>query len=176
MQIRRSQRTTPQTKKNHTSTMQKGRPDPCDIKILSILQEDARMDVTRIATRVHKSPNSIHERIRRLKELGYIQRYTAILDRKLLGRPTMMVTLVKLNRHSAATLRDFPAKMYQLSEVQVCLHLSGEFDFLLQVTLRDPQEYDEFLDQKLCSLPMVEKVQSSLVLKECIQQAALPLL
>ena len=55
------------------------------------------------------------------------------------------------------------------------LHLSGEFDFLLQVTLRDSQEYEDFLDQKLCALPMVDKVHSSLVLKEYKMEAALPL-
>jgi len=47
---------------------------------------------------------------------------------------------------------------------------------LLQVTLKDPQEYEAFLTRQLCALPMVEKVQSSLVLKECKSQAALPLL
>ena len=49
----------------------------------------------------------------------------------------------------------------------MCKHLSGEFDFLLQVSLRDPMEYERFLDENLCTLPMIEKVQSSLVLREC---------
>lgn len=134
------------------------------------------MDVKQIAIRVFKSEPTAHDRIRKLQELGYIQRYIAVLDRRLVGRPTLMVTLVKLNRHSAETLRTFAMEMGLLPEVQACLHLSGEFDFLLQVTLRDPQEYEGFLDTRLCSLPMVEKVQSSLVLKECKMQAALPLL
>jgi Lrp/AsnC family leucine-responsive transcriptional regulator len=150
--------------------------DQTDLKILDILQREARLDVKQIAARVHKSPAAAQERIRKLQEKGYIQRYIAVLDRKLMGRPTLMITLVKLNRHAAQTLRDFPNYMYSLPEVQVCLHLSGEFDFLLQVTLKDPQEYEAFLTRQLCALPMVEKVQSSLVLKECKSQAALPLL
>lgn len=150
--------------------------DQTDLKILGLLQENARLDVKQIAGLVFKSPPAVHDRIRKLQDRGYIQRYIAVLDRRLVGRPTLMITLVKLNQHAAQTLRDFPAYMYSLPEVQVCLHLSGEFDFLLQVTLKDPQEYEEFLDQKLCALPMVEKVQSSLVLKECKAQAALPLI
>jgi len=149
--------------------------DQTDLKILGLLQENGRMDVKQIADRVFKSPPTAHDRIKRLQDMGYIQRYIAVLDRRLIGRPTLMVTLVKLNRHSAETLRTFASEMSLLPEVQACLHLSGEFDFLLQVTLRDPQEYEEFLDTRLCALPMVEKVQSSLVLKECKMQAALPL-
>lgn len=150
--------------------------DPTDIKILNILQQNARMEVNHIASQVYKSPTATHERIKKLQENGYIQRYIAVLDRKLIGRPTLMITLVKLNHHAAQTLREFPAFVYTYPEVQVCLHLSGEFDFLLQVNLRDATEYEDFLDQKLCSLPMVEKVQSSLVLKECKMMTAIPLM
>jgi Lrp/AsnC family leucine-responsive transcriptional regulator len=153
-----------------------GQPDPTDIKILNILQQDARIDVSKLSLLVHKSASPVAERVRRLKENGYIQRYVAVLNRNLLGWPTMMITLVKLNRHAAITLRDFALQMSGIPEVQVCLHLSGEFDFLLQVTLRDPQSYEDFLMERLLSLPMVEKVQSSLVLKECKIMGALPLI
>jgi Lrp/AsnC family transcriptional regulator, leucine-responsive regulatory protein len=152
-----------------------GQLDPTDLKILDLLQQDARMNIARISSKVHKSETATNERIRKLQEKGYIQRYTAVLDRKLLGRPTLMVTLVKLNQHGAQILRDFAAAMNSQPEVQVCLHLSGEFDFLLQISLRSPQEYEAFLDQHLCALPVVEKVHSSLVLRECKMEAALPL-
>ena len=154
---------------------QHGHLDPVDYKILGILQENARLDTTKIAFKVHKSPTATTDRIRKLQEQGYIKRYTAVLDRRLVGRPTLMVTLVKLNRHTAETLREFSAFIYSFPEVQVCLHLSGEFDFLLQVSIKDPAEYETFLDTHLCALPMIEKVQSSLVLKECKIEGSLPL-
>ncbi len=133
------------------------------------------MDVKQIAIQVYKSEPTAHDRIRKLQDKGYIQRYSAILDRMLIGRPTLMVTLVKLKEHSTATLREFAQTMTALREVQVCLQLSGEFDFLLQITLRESQEYGEFLDQHLCAFTQVDKVQSSLVLKEHKMGTALPL-
>lgn len=57
--------------------------------------------------------------------------------------------------------------------MQVCLHLSGEYDYILQVSLKDAGEYEEFLETKFCSLPMVDKVHSSLVLKEYKMEPAL---
>jgi Lrp/AsnC family leucine-responsive transcriptional regulator len=149
--------------------------DPTDIKILDILQNRADTHVNYIASQVYKSPTATHERIRKMRENGVIQRYVAVLDRRLVGRPTLVVTLVRLNNHSAQTLRDFALQMNTLDQVQFCLHLSGEYDFLLQVTLCDAQEYEQFLDTKLCVLPMVERVQSSFVLKEVKTFSALPL-
>jgi len=61
-------------------------------------------------------------------------------------------------------------------EVQVCLHLSDEFDFMLQIILKDPFEYAEFLYHKLSCLPMVDKIQSSLALKECKMGTGIPIL
>ena len=154
---------------------QHGQLDPVDYKILGILQQNARLDIVRIAGQVHKSHSSTTDRIRRLVEKGYIQRFIALLDRRLIGRPILMIVQVKLSIHTTESLRTFSRQMQQLSEVQVCLHLSGEYDFLLQVSLRDPLEYQGFLDQKLCSLPAIEKVHSSLVLNECKMELALPL-
>jgi len=153
---------------------QHGHLDPVDFKILGILQENSRMDTTQIAFKVHKSPTATTDRIRRLQEKGYIKRYTAVLDRQLMGRPTLMVAMVKLNSHAASNLGDFSGYMHSLPEIQVCLQLSGEYDFLLQVAVKDPSEYEHFLNIKLCGLTIVEKVQSALVLKECKLDGALP--
>ena len=149
--------------------------DPTDLRILNVLQKDGRMEIIHVASKVFKSPSTTLERIRKLQEAGFIEKFVAILNRRMVGRPTLMVTLVKLKGHSADQLHDFPAAVAQYPEVQVCLHLSGEFDFLLQITLRDPQEYEEFLAQKLCTLPMIDKLHSSVVLKECKMDSALPL-
>lgn len=154
---------------------QNGQLDPTDFRILEILQQDARMDATHIGLAVHKSEAATRKRLVKLREQGYIRKFAALLDRNLLGRPTLMIALVKLNGHSSAALRTFAESMAAHPEVQVCLHLSGEYDFMLQVTLRNPAEYEDFLEAKLCSLPMVDKVHSSLVLKEHKMEPAIPL-
>ena len=154
---------------------QNGQLDPTDIRILEILQVDARMDATHIGYAVHKSEAAVRKRLAKLREQGYIRRFAALLDRNLVGRPTLMITLVKLNGHSAIALRDFATVMSSHPEVQVCLHLSGEYDFILQVTLCDAADYENFLEEKLCTLPMVDKVHSSLVLKEYKMEPAFPL-
>ncbi|HEY4150733.1 MAG TPA: Lrp/AsnC family transcriptional regulator [Chitinophagaceae bacterium] len=149
--------------------------DEVDLKIMQILQQNGRMETVHIATKVCRSPRATLDRIEQLAELGFIERFAAILNRKLVGRPTLIVTLVKLKSHSAEQLKAFATTMQFQPEVQVVLHLSGEYDYLLHVSLRDPAEYEDFLEQKLCNLPMVDKVHSSVVLKEYKMDAAIPI-
>jgi len=149
--------------------------DPVDLKIMEVLQTNGRMETVHVGNRVGRSTSATLERIEQLVELGYIKRFAAILDRALVGRPTLMVTLVKLKAHGIEDMHDFAQAMALQPEVQVVLHLAGEFDFMLQVTVRDPAEYKLFLEHKLCVLPMVDKLHSSLVLEECKMEPALPL-
>jgi Lrp/AsnC family leucine-responsive transcriptional regulator len=141
--------------------------DPTDIKILNILQQDARLDIKQIADQVHKSTSPVHERIRKLQNLGYIKRYVAILDREKIGKPLLAIAQVSLSAHTKLALMTFEEQINQQSEVQLCLHLSGACDFVLHIAVSDTQCYYDFLVNQLCNLPHVINVQTCFVLKEC---------
>jgi len=149
--------------------------DPTDLKILDLLQRNGRMDVAHIAAKVYRSQSTTHYRMNRLVSGGYIRRFAAILDRELLGLPVMMILQVRLRDHSADALKEFAAYAKALPEVQVVLQLSGEADFLLQIAAVSPAGYEDFLEEKICRLPMVQQVQSSLVLREYKQDQAIAL-
>jgi Lrp/AsnC family leucine-responsive transcriptional regulator len=141
--------------------------DPADIRILNLLQQDASLELSALSARVFKSPSSVHERIRKLKERGIIKGYVAVLDPRQLGRPFLAVTQVCLNAHTKPVFDEFHTRMGELPEVLQCLQLSGAYDFLLQVAVKDAQAYQEFLMNTICALENVARVQSSVVLKEC---------
>jgi Lrp/AsnC family leucine-responsive transcriptional regulator len=149
--------------------------DPTDIKILNLLQHNGRLQVKEISERIYKSETPVNLRMRRLQEEGIIRQYVAVLDRRLIGRPTMVITHVRLNMHTQQALTEFGAFMQSLPEVQVCLQVAGEYDFQLQLTLRDAMEYEDFLSNKLGALPYLDKIQSYFVLKDYKVQTALPL-
>src|SRR5258708_696529 len=99
--------------------------DQTDIKILNILQQDARLEIKQIADRVCKSSSPVHERIRKLQHQGYIKRYIAVLDREKIGRYLLAVAQVTLSNHTPESLSRFESRVNALTEVQLCLHLSG---------------------------------------------------
>ena len=56
--------------------------DPTDLELLKLLQKDATLTNKEMAFKLNKSIATIHERIKKLKEQGYIKRIVAILDKK----------------------------------------------------------------------------------------------
>jgi Lrp/AsnC family leucine-responsive transcriptional regulator len=152
-----------------------GMLDPTDIEILNILQQDARLDIKQIASRVHKSASPVHERIRKLQEQGVIKRYVAVLDREKIGMPLLAIAQVTLANQTKATYLHFEEQVNKFPEVQLCLQLSGNCDFILHVAVPDTRAYQDFLMNRLCSQPSVINVQSCFVLKEVKANGSYPL-
>lgn len=148
--------------------------DPTDIAILDLLQRDAELTNKEIAVQLHKSVATIHERIRRLKEHGYIKRTVAILDRKKVGKGLIAFSQVLLHDHGAETLASFEKEIIKFPEVMECFQMSGSFDFILRIATADMDMYHLFY-RKLAALPNITTVQSFFVLSETKSDTAYPL-
>lgn len=149
--------------------------DETDIRILKLLQENARLTTKEIADRLHKTPTPVFRRIKRLEDEGYIRNYVAVLDSQKIERGLMAFTHVHLNDHSKETLSGFEQAIIQLPEVLECYHMSGEYDFILKVAVRDLETYHDFLMNKLFGIMAVGSVQSTFVMKESKKESAFPI-
>jgi len=146
--------------------------DEIDRKILQLLQNDARLSTKQLALQLHRSLTPIHVRVRRLQEEGYIKRYTVILDPKKIGLQLIAYTQVQLKEHSQNALLAFQHEVVKLSEVMECHHMTGAFDFLLRIAIRDMNEYNYLLMNKLSKLPDVGTMQSFFVMSEAKHETA----
>ncbi|HTJ12637.1 MAG TPA: Lrp/AsnC family transcriptional regulator [Dinghuibacter sp.] len=140
--------------------------DTDDVRILNLLQHDARLTNKEIAAKLGKSVTAIHERIRKLEEARIIEGYVAILNRELVGKNLVAYTTVQLKEHAQPTLECFARDIAQFPEVMECHRLAGPFDYLLKVVTGNMNEYNTFLMKKLSTLPNLGSVQSSFVLSE----------
>jgi DNA-binding Lrp family transcriptional regulator len=146
--------------------------DTIDIRILQILQYDARVTTKEMADKLGKSVTAVHERVRRLEETGYIQGYVALLNKEKIGKTLTGYTTVQLKEHSQSVLRGFEKEIIKFPEVMECCQLTGQSDFLLRVVIRDMQAYNDFLLNKLATLPNIGTVQTSFVLSEAKRETA----
>ncbi|RFZ90064.1 Lrp/AsnC family transcriptional regulator [Mucilaginibacter conchicola] len=142
------------------------RPDKTDLEILRLLEQDGRMPHKVIAQHVHKSITPIHSRLAKLQNEGYIRRFTALLNPRKIGRGLTAYTQVILKVHSQESLENFMKQAEKINEVMECYHLTGAFDFLLRITIRDMDAYNELLLKKLSNLPEVAQMQTSFVISE----------
>lgn len=159
---------TPQQKKFHYMI----NFDAADIHILQLLQSDARLTNKEIADKIGKSVTAVYERIRRLEKDGFILRYVAVLDRVKIGKPLVAYTNIQLKEHSHIMLKAFEKDIIRFDEVMECCHMTGLFDYLLKVAVRDMQEYQDFIVNKLSKLPNIGTVQSSFMMTELKHQTA----
>ncbi len=148
--------------------------DTTDLEILKILQKDASLTNKEISFKLHKSIATVHERIKRLREQGYIKRVVAILDRKKIDKSLIAFSQVLLNDHTADTLDTFEREVVKFPEVMECFQMTGTFDFILRVATGDMDEYHRFY-RKLGTLPKITSVQSFFVLSETKSDTAYPL-
>lgn len=137
-----------------------------DIRILNLLQHDARLTNKEIASKLGKSVTAIHERIRKLQDSHVIEGYVAILNRDLIGKSLIAYTTVKLKEHAQQMLERFARDIAQFPEVMECHRLAGHFDYLIKVVVRDMNEYNTFLMKKLSTLPNLGSVESNFVLSD----------
>lgn len=150
-------------------------PDETDLQILRLLQLDASLTNKEVAARLHKSVATVHERIRRLQEQGYIRKIVALLDNKKLDRGLIAFSHVLLTDHTRETLEQFEHAVTRFPEVMECFQMTGTVDFILRIATTDMQAYRDFYRNKLATLPNISTVQSFFVLSEVKSETALPI-
>ena len=138
--------------------------DSIDLKILKLLQQNARATIKEIAEGVHLSTTPVHERIKRMEGSGVIKQYVTLLDAAKVGKGLMAICYVSLRQHSKTAGVKFIKSILAMDEVLECLTISGEFDFMLKVVSANMDEYYQFHVNKLSSIENVGNVQSVFVM------------
>ncbi|NOX61992.1 MAG: Lrp/AsnC family transcriptional regulator [Chloroflexi bacterium] len=149
--------------------------DEIDQRILQILQKDGRMRNAQIAQRISLSPPATHARIKRLEEQGLIRGYVALVDRERAGFDLLCFVRVSLEKHQTGVVQSFREAVTQMPEVMECHFITGDFDYLLKVVVRNRQDLERFLMRSLTPLPGVARVYTSVVLSEVKATTELPL-
>jgi len=148
--------------------------DDLDRAILKILQEEGRISHVELAGRVNLSPPAVHGRIKRLEQRGLISQYVALLNREALGYDMLCFINVSLQLHQFEKIEQFKESIRQMPEVLECHHLTGEYDYLLKVVVRNRKELQQFVVNKLTPIPGVARLLTSLVFDQIKSTTALP--
>ncbi|WP_223548699.1 MULTISPECIES: Lrp/AsnC family transcriptional regulator [Aestuariivivens] len=142
--------------------------DTTDLDILRILQKDSKKTTKEIAETLNLTSSPVYERIRRLEKKGYIKKYVALLNKKLIKKPITAVCMVSLRYHDEGFIDKFDKQIRALSEVQECYHMAGKVDFFLKINIESLDAYHEFVRAKLSKIENIGVLESYFVLKEIL--------
>ena len=148
--------------------------DKIDRKILAELQKNGRASLQEISQAVGLSSTPCWTRMKRMEEDGVIERYTVNLNAHALGLGDTVLVQLTLDSHSDNTLEKFGQVLATIPEVIEAYLVSGEYDYLLRVAVKDTKEYERLLREKLYKIKGIRHSKSSFVLRT-LKKADLPL-
>jgi Lrp/AsnC family leucine-responsive transcriptional regulator len=137
--------------------------DNIDHKILSLLQDNARISNSEIARQIGMVPSGVLERIRKLEECGYIQEYTARLRAESLRLGLIAFVFVRTNELPGRC--DSAEKLARFPEILEVHHVAGEDCYLLKIRLENNQSLATFLREKIGVIPTIQSTRSVIVLE-----------
>ncbi|MFI1731511.1 Lrp/AsnC family transcriptional regulator [Streptomyces acidicola] len=148
--------------------------DAIDRKILTELQLDGRLTVTELAARVQLSVSPCHRRLRDLERDGAIRGYRAVVDPAAVGLHFEALVFATLRWEDRATVAAFEESVAAVPHVIQAQRLFGDPDYLLRVATADLAAYQQLYDQQLATLPGVQRLTSTLVMKHVVDDRPLP--
>jgi DNA-binding Lrp family transcriptional regulator len=149
--------------------------DNLDKAILAALQQNGRISNVELARQINLSPPAIHARLKRLEQQGLIQQYTALLNREKAGYDMLCFVHLNLQLHHHEKVETVRTTIQAMPEVLECYHLTGSFDYLLKVVIRNQKDLERFVMHQLTPIPGIARIQTSIVLTEVKSTTMLPL-
>ena len=138
--------------------------DKLDHLILELLIGNSKLGMKEVANKIGLTVTPTYERIKRLERTGVIQGYTVTLNKKAIGKNLQIYCQVSLKEHNIELLSGFENEVVTLPQVSVCYHIAGDYDYALLIEVANMDAYQEFLRQKLATIPSIANVQSSFVM------------
>jgi Lrp/AsnC family leucine-responsive transcriptional regulator len=139
--------------------------DRIDKKILIALQKNNRIPNLELAELVGLSPPACLKRVKRLREEGIIVGDVSIINPQLADNAMTLIVSVEMERDRADIYQVFRKSILKAPEVTQCYQISGNYDFMLVVKVKDIQGYEHFVERVLHTDLNIRKFHSSISLR-----------
>ena len=149
--------------------------DAIDRKILAELQANGRLTITELAERVQLTVSPCHRRLRDLEAHGVIAQYRAVLDSDAVGLGFQTLVFVTMQGATRPIISEFETAVTALPHIVDAQRLFGEPDYLLRVVARDLTHFQHIYDEHLSTLPGVQRLTTTLVMRQVVDNRPLPI-
>ena len=129
-------------------------------------RKDSKQTNKQIALQLNLSVTAIYERIKKLEKADIIKKYVALIDNYKIDKSFLVFCHIKLEKHTKDYITTFEKEIVQLDEVSECFHVSGDYDYILKVYVKDMKSYREFMVNKLTALKHIGSTHSIFTIDE----------
>ncbi|NLE23196.1 MAG: Lrp/AsnC family transcriptional regulator [Actinobacteria bacterium] len=150
--------------------------DQLDRDVLLALQEDGRISNLALARKLGLSPSAMLGRVRRLERSGAIRGYRAVIDPAALGITVRALVVARMHEHSEQAIKEFERAIKEVPGVRACYHVTGQFDMVVELALRDLDHLGQLIRVDIARIPGVMNLETMLVLAESVEDHGWPVL
>lgn len=149
--------------------------DKTDLKILRILQENAKITNLQLSAEVGLSPAPTLERVKKLENAGLIRGYHAELNEDALGLGIKAIIQLSLTRQVENAISNFKREISLMPEVMECYQVTGNADYVLMILVKDIREFEFLISNRLSKMEEIGQMQSMVVLSQVKDSKVIPL-
>ncbi|PKH50333.1 AsnC family transcriptional regulator [Tenacibaculum sp. Bg11-29] len=140
--------------------------DKIDKKLLGLLQKDSKQTTKQLSLHLGLSVTAVYERVKKLEREKVITEYVALLNKNKIDKSFLVFCHIKLEKHTKEYIVVFEREINKLEEVTECFHVSGDYDYILKIYVKDMDEYREFMVNKLTALKHIGSTHSTFTIGE----------
>ena len=148
--------------------------DVVDRRIVRELQRDASLSHAALAERVGASAASVWRRVRNLEKSGVLGKAVRLASPDRLDRSVNVLCQVRMTRQTVSARAEFEEFIQSREEIVECYAMSGEWDYLLRIAVRDVADYDRFVMRGVLALPSLANAASNFALRQVKYTTEIP--
>jgi len=149
--------------------------DTIDKKLINLLQQDSKQTTKQLSLQLNLSITAVYERVKKLENQKVIEKYVAIVNKNKIEKAFLVFCHIKLMQHSKEYLNTFEYEILKLEEVSECFHVSGDYDYILKVYVKDMDAYRNFVVTKLTAIKHIGSTHSTFAIEQVKNTTAIQL-
>jgi Lrp/AsnC family transcriptional regulator for asnA, asnC and gidA len=143
--------------------------DNVDLKILSLLMEDANMAYTEIAKRVYVSGGTVHVRMKKMQEMGIVTGAQLTIDYSKLGFDIIAFLGIYLEKSSMYS--EVAALLEQIPEIVNIHYTTGIYSIFAKIVCRDTKHLRNVLHDKIQNVQGIQRTETFISLEETVERS-----
>jgi Lrp/AsnC family leucine-responsive transcriptional regulator len=149
--------------------------DKIDLKILKILQENAKITNLQLSGEIGLSPAPTLERVKKLETAKLIKGYYTQVDEEALGIGIKAIIQITLTRQLENAISNFKKEINKIPEIMECYQVTGNADYILIALLKDIRDFETLISQRLSKVEEIGQMQTMVILSKVKDSKLLPL-
>jgi Lrp/AsnC family leucine-responsive transcriptional regulator len=149
--------------------------DTIDKKLINLLQQDSKQTTKQLSIQLNLSVTAVYERVKKLENQKIIEKYVAIINKNKIEKSFLVFCHIKLIQHSKEYVTTFEREVLKLEEVSECFHVSGDYDYILKVYVKDMDAYRNFVVTKLTAIKYIGSTHSTFTIEQVKNTTAINL-